>query len=503
MRRGSILVEGSMDGFQALGAFGQPVHQSYVQLRAAIEQKLGPRHADFFARPQIDDRAKRIRWVAPVPGEAVGWRDLSREEQAERALDLQIMRSDFDRYLKELAQEPARPADRRGGKAFAAILSQALKTPNDGYLYVIGDQPVATFWGFTEHGSPGFEPLSAAPRADAPAARPVAEAVVTPEIAGATVESSPASERGRDRGRWWPLALAGLLLLVLLWLFLWPIGSQFELQAWLPGAPDTVEEVPAEPPLVERDEVVPGQEVIEGEGGVAVEGVVVPGTGSAVAPGATVEESVTPGTAGPPGTGAGDDEPPPEPPPPEVGQEEGQADTTPPPVPPVGDEAGDGADPPTPADETAQSRPPVPKTAAQSPPGALPPAGVPLAIPDSAAGGSGPADFLAGRWRSRSGLVDEATGGELNQAYEFDQSGRGRSVVRRADGVECSAPAEARMENGQLRVRELEDLRCPDGQSFEKSETACTRDAGGQTSCRGAYVSGRSFDVQVDRAPPP
>src|SRR3954447_8648670 len=100
MRQGVMLSEGSIDGFQSLGAFGQPVHESYVQLRAAIERRLGARYANFFARPQIDDRAKRIRWVAPVPGQAVSWRDLSREEQVERALDLQIMRGAFDHYLK-------------------------------------------------------------------------------------------------------------------------------------------------------------------------------------------------------------------------------------------------------------------------------------------------------------------------------------------------------------------------------------------------------------------
>ena len=157
------------------------------------------------------------------------------------------------------------------------------------------------------------------------------------------------------------------------------------------------------------------------------------------------------------------------------------------------------------------AQPPEPPTGAdgEQPPdaggpdtGAAPGDGAPLAIPDGAAGGSGPADFLQGRWRSRSGLVDEATGVSLDQSYQFDQGGRGRSVVRRADGVECSAPAEARMENGQLKVKELENLRCPDGQQFEKTETACTRDAQGQTRCSGAYQGGKKFDVQIDRAAP-
>ena len=500
MRQGSVIAEGSIDGFQALGAFGQPVHQSYVQLRAAIEQRLGQRYADFFARPQIDDRAKRIRWVAPVPGEAVNWRDLSREQQAERALDLQIMRGEFDNYLKELLATRGQSAERSGGEAFAAVLQQALKTPNDGHLHFIGDQPIATFWGFSEPGAPGFEPLGAAPRA---------ETLATPVAAeGPIVDPVPALEPRRRWPWWlWLLPLILLLLLLLLAFYLWPsfprqfgINLPFAVEAPRDEVPPTSVEPPAR--------VLPDGRVI-GPDGVVVDrnGVVVPDTGITAPPDGTAPTPPVPAESGateptPPGAGEAPGTEGNEPTPPDAATEPPTNAT--PPTPP-------DAQPPEPEAPPATNEPKPPEMPpgndSQQPPDAgsqsgTAPGGMPLAIPEGAAGGSGPADFLQGRWRSRSGLVDEATGGQLNQSYQFDKSGQGRSVVRRADGVECSAPAEARMENGQLKVKELANLTCPDGQQFEKTETACTRDAQGQTRCSGAYEGGKKFDVQIDRAAP-
>jgi hypothetical protein len=178
------------------------------------------------------------------------------------------------------------------------------------------------------------------------------------------------------------------------------------------------------------------------------------------------------------------------------------------PEPPTAPEAPATPEAPTPpelpeteAGTTPPEIPPEPQqqeeTPAQEPPGGTDS----LAIPESAARGAGPVDFLQGRWRSQSGLVDDS-GRKLDLFYEFDKAGRGRSIVRRADGVECQTPAEARMEGGRLEVQELQDLRCADGQLFEKTRTTCQRDAAGRTQCRGAYEGGRGFDVQIDRAKP-
>jgi hypothetical protein len=488
MRQGVILIEDSIDGFQALGAFGQPVHESYVQLRAAIERRLGTRYANFFARPQIDDRAKRIRWVAPVPGQAVSWRDLSREEQAERALDLQIMRGGFDQYLKELAAENGQSRGKSGGEAFAAVLSQALRTPNDGHLHFIGDQPITTFWGFSEHGSPGFEPLAVAPRADALAPAAPAVPLELPGMAASATTEAPVAAP-RRRWWWWLLGLLALLLLLLLLFFLWP--------TFLTRIGITLPFLPKSPPITAPEEPRSGTEPPTEDQPIERDGMVVrPGSpGGVVLPDGTVEvpggqgESVVPVEPAIPDPGT-----------PGVGPEGTEVPPVEKPTPPASPELQTEPEPP--ADETAPEPPQPPQLEPEPPPGAEAPGGADsLAIPESTARGTGPVDFLQGRWRSQSGLVDDS-GRKLDLFYEFDKAGRGRSIVRRADGVECRAPAEARMQGGRLEVQELEDLRCADGQLFEKTTTTCQRDAAGRTQCRGAYEGGRGFDVQIDRAKP-
>ncbi|SNB55861.1 hypothetical protein SAMN07250955_101504 [Arboricoccus pini] len=512
MRQGDILLEGSASGYQPLGAFGQPVHQSYVQLRAAIERKLGPRYANFFARPQTDERSQTIRWVAPIAGKAVSWRDLSPAEQADRALDLQIMRAEFERYRQELLREATPSANGRpsGGQAFAAVLEQALKTPNDAHLHFVDDQPVATFWGFSEPGQKPFEPLGLAPAAarstEPPPASP--EPPLVPPVAEPT------------RRRWWSWLLWPLLLLLLLLLLLflfWPRDT--EIAGWKP--PVTLQSVlhPKEP---ERSFRTIDGRIVKERGGLFYDTngrlvdrgqVVLDGN----AAGTSADKgAVTPGSAPSGDDAKGDRAPSPK----DAGEKgDGQQPTTPKPDAKTQDQPNGQQDKQDKQDQNGAGTPPNPATQPPKPetgqngsppdgtkPGedANAPAGPPLSIPsDAAAGaGTGPADFLAGQWRSQSGLVDQDTGAKLNQTYQFDKSGNGRSVVRRSNGMECSAPARALMENGKLQVQELDNLRCPDGQAFEKSTTTCTRDASGQTACMGANAGGTGYEVKIDRARP-
>ena len=77
MRTGPVLASDLVDKYQPLGAFGQPVYMSYVQLRATIAQKLGTRHANYFARPDRDPQNKSVHWISEVAGAARRWVDLS------------------------------------------------------------------------------------------------------------------------------------------------------------------------------------------------------------------------------------------------------------------------------------------------------------------------------------------------------------------------------------------------------------------------------------------
>ncbi|MEM1384310.1 MAG: hypothetical protein AAF713_09415 [Pseudomonadota bacterium] len=594
MKQGSVILEMEMDGYRPCGAFGQPVHHAYVQLQAAVAQRLGQRSSHFFARPQIDERSRRIRWIAPVAGTPRSWRDLSRAEQAERALDLQIMRGQFDAYLSELRQsEPS-----SSGEAFVSVLEQALKIPNDRHLHFIDDQPVVTFWGFSERGGEAFEPLAAAPAAVAP----------PPDV----------DRHGVPIWLWWLLPLTLLLLLfAMLWWFYWrgadstgglPFADAGEPAAIAESDPtppveepvvlaqdEPVSPVAEEPLLIEEDPVqadeplpeeaglpadrdnlliapgdrdpalidageipvpedaepvdlaaldpeavVPVDELPDGavlldeavpvdlDGDGVVDGYDVDGDGviddvvgvdadgdgvadtlasadlDALGEDAdTGADSGADAGSGPGDAGAED---------PAVadgGGDDDLAGISPADI--LGDDlagapGADGTeaeDAPQPGDQLALPDPPTPDTSgAEAPEGSAPDAGAEQASNAPAQAGAPAARdvaFLRGKWRSRSALTDEQ-GNRIDQTYEFDRSGQGRSVIRRADGVECSAPVQASRDGDKLKISELENLRCADGQLFEKSETVCERSASGQTRCRGSYGGEDGFDVRIDRA---
>ena len=515
MKRGVFLAESPLDSHRPLGAFGQPVHMSYVQLRAAVAQRLGERHANLFARPQIDDRSGVIRWVAPIDGEPRRWADLDPQEQADRALDLQIMKAEFDTYLADLQSA-------EGGKAFASVLENALQTPNDGHLHFVGDQPVMTFWGFTELGGESFAPLTAAP--------PVAAAATA---APAVAEEAPA--RGIPVWLWWLLPLLLLLLLLLWWLF-WseeeptpPVVDPVEVTEPVEEVqPDTLEEsVPFERLDDGRVRLRDGRIINPDELGVDEEGRV-------IGPDGEVLEDVPPealgldegidedgGLTDPPAIdeplpeeddgAAGPDDEPIDPTAEETPEEPPVEPEVDPPLPeedPAGadDEVGaDDAPEDAPGEDPAADEPPAPEAGEDTPPGAETPPGEELEIPDPATtggadgveGGNGaPAPFMEGEWRSRSGLTDE-NGAPLDQRYEFDDQGQGQSVIRRSDGVRCTAPAEAVMRDGKLVMVEKSNPTCPDGRQFQRSETVCERGADGKTRCKGD-----GFDVRIERNQP-
>jgi hypothetical protein len=121
-----------------------------------------------------------------------------------------------------------------------------------------------------------------------------------------------------------------------------------------------------------------------------------------------------------------------------------------------------------------------------------------LQIPPDAAK-TGNTGFVGGEWRSDKGLIDQVTKQPLQQAYRFDPKGDGEVVIRRPDGVECRAAAQARMQGGQLSINELGDPQCPDGRTFRRSKTECMRTPSGQTVCQGRNADGSTYRVGIER----
>ncbi|MGB0695776.1 MAG: hypothetical protein ACPGOY_09005 [Rhodospirillaceae bacterium] len=520
-RQGSVIDEGKLDQYRELGAFGQPVHASYAQIQAVLKQRLGERGANLFARPQVDRQSKTVRWIAPVPGAARRFEDLSEEEQGRVALVLFTLKEQSAGLLDEVRQiEGASDS-----QAFASVLSQALVCPSERNVFLVGDQPVLTFWGFEERTGQAFRPL---------------DSIAAPGGTSALAQGQDPAQptRGAAAWPWWYWALFLLLLLLLVGGLLWWLLSPVKLEGPFTLSKPGIEQVepPPEEPLEDlpEEEVLPDplpdQGAIIGPGGIVLrpealpDGVSVDPEGRLIDPETGEPLPLDPESGLPidPETGLPLDpmtgEPlDPEAPAPDLPELDPQDPSTPPP-----EDQGQPPPPPTPEDPAADpgadplnpdgpdGTPPPDQAGPEDPPAPgeslnIPPPPDPGASPDGAPGGdgsgagpggSGDVGFMQGQWSNRSGLVDRQ-GRPVEQTYEFDDSGQGQSVIRRADGSRCTAPAQARMADGRLVITEGGNLVCPDGEQFQKSETVCERDASGQTQCKGD-----GYSVRIERATP-
>jgi hypothetical protein len=498
MRTGPVLASDLVDKYQPLGAFGQPVYMSYVQLRATITQKLGARHANYFAKPDRDPQNKSIHWISEVPGTVRRWIDLSPEEQTRYALDLQALRSDFIRYLDELRRQGEAPAvgkpqdgkraDSKGAAAFASLLEEAMLVPDDTHLHFVDDQPVVSFWGFRNFGGQALDALRLAPP------RPAPTAEVAPAQEGIAL---PFEKPRRPWWRWALWALALLLLLLLLLLGLYSCLPDEE-RAVLFGDPGEERSAELEQSVVQERGFVDkalrylGWGGAVGEGGVTV-------SGEQATTGVDADVAVPPGSAQPPLAEQAEKDA--SAPPGEEPRDENAGDqpTAEPPQPPDQTPAKQdqaAPEPPQPKDEQGQEQKPPPQPDQGS--GKEGANDRSLQIPPDAAK-TGNTGFVGGEWRSDKGLIDQVTKQPLQQAYRFDPKGDGEVVIRRPDGVECRAAAQARMQGGQLSINELADPRCPDGRTFSRSKTECMRTPSGQTICQGRNVDGSTYRVGIER----
>jgi hypothetical protein len=215
---GALLARDKIDRYRPLGAFGKPAYQSHIQLRAMLLAKRGPKFANYFAKPTYDTDTAELRWMAEVPGIARGWHEMTPEEQAQRALDLEVIRSGLMSYAQELRQQGG--AEPGGAHAFASLLEQALRVPAQGdFLYFVDDQPVLAFWGFEAQSGGSVDAAAVAPQYGARTAP--AELGPTAAVAAAAVT--------RKRPWWWWLLWALLALLLLAGLLLWLRGCTPEI----------------------------------------------------------------------------------------------------------------------------------------------------------------------------------------------------------------------------------------------------------------------------------
>ncbi|WP_445682644.1 hypothetical protein [Radicibacter daui] len=441
MRLGAVLAAEPARHYQPIGIHGQPVADSHIQLKAAVSQRFGARHAAIFSRPDQDARDESIRWVSEAFGTARRWSELSPEEQTRTAMALEEIRADLAGYANEIRSSSHDPS----ALSFAALIESAVAIPSFEHIHLVGDQPVLSFWGFRSANG------DVVTRFVLPSGAVAGQAASGPAtLAAQLAATSP----------WWRRWLLPLLLLLAL------------LLAWL---------------LLARSCTVP----------IELPAVPLPSNPQA-SPAAPDAVTLTPPQTGPAGTLTLPSAP--------AGEGSGPAVNDLPAVvdPQAADPTSPPPAPPDPAQDTPNT-PPVPSTPApEAAPATVPPPPSPDAPPGEAmqippdAAAEGNVAFLEGLWRSQRGLIDNSTGEALTQYYRFGADGQGETIIRRADGSECKAPAVGSFRNGQLVLEEQGNLTCPDGRTYDQSHIQCGRTASGLTSCDGINPDGSHYRVGLE-----
>ncbi len=151
MQREILIKSRSVRSYHGLGVMGKPVYASAERLRSAIRSRLGDPHARLFAIPRLSDDGGSMDWYVEGEGPVVSWIEATsgqRQRIVERVEELLA-------GLKELANAPVADAD-GGGEELRQLVRQALFVPERmENVFLVGDQPVVTFWGYVTHDMKG------------------------------------------------------------------------------------------------------------------------------------------------------------------------------------------------------------------------------------------------------------------------------------------------------------------------------------------------------------
>lgn len=463
---GALLAHDKLDRYRPFGAFGKPCYQSHVQLKAMLMAKLGPKCANYFARPVLDSDAGDLRWTAEVPGVARGWHDMSPEEQGQAALDLELIRSKLLSYVTELRQQgQGQPG---GASAYASLLEQALKVPEQkNFLHFVGDQPIISFWGFETQAGASVDASVLVPK----------YAASVSNVAEASSVTSPNEPQQKKRLWWWLLWLLLALLLLLLLLA--------GMRACTPeGKLDFGRILSGLTEPEKRDHNAQQPDALTGLG--TPSAMISPG--GLVLPGGVTADGLPPSgldarTLAPEGAASA----------PLPGQEGGPNDKGMP-----KDLLKDAAqareeDKSQDKDKTKDGKPLTDLAAVKEDPNAL-------KVPKDVAAAD-KLNFLEGKWKAGEGLQDNQTKQPLDMSFKFSKDGKGEITMRRQDGSTCTGAVQGKMNGGKLGIEGNQSIPCTNGTSYAPPKIECIKDSSGQTQCFGINSNGSRYYMGVQRQP--
>jgi hypothetical protein len=443
----SFLRSGSLNDILALGENGLPVYASALQLRETLRLRKQPVIADCLAIPQLNEAGDRLDWYSPREGKVVSW---AAATDAARASALRQLENCLDTVSQ--ISKAAKSSEKPATQFFGSLLEKAFRFPDQNHVYLVGGQPVLTFWGFLSLDSVSnpdpFAALRNTLTADEPlpalslaaekikAPEPVIEkpepvrVIKTIEARAAeqevTAPEPVATPRRKKSPLIWALPVAALVVAgsAAGWLYSRTPAPKVETaKTEAPKPAATTEPAVIAPPLVAEEVKSPEVKTPEP-------------TPLPVAPAAVVVPSPEPVA---------------------------EVEKTP---------------------VAAVPAVPVSKNALVMPPDAVK---------------IGSTKFLNGNWNVVVDIKDPVTGKPPVLRYQFKQ-GQGTVKITYGAGVTCRTVANAGlMQSGNLVINSRYRAKCSDGSRYQMPEISCTQGATGAAVCQGRYTGDTVYPMTIKR----
>lgn len=232
-------------GFRALGGGGRIAVNAYDQIARAVGDRLGQAHKALLAQPSF--RANRIDWFPNFESEAARKRLVDADPETRKAGEIELAR-----LADEVSQAAShlRKAHGDAERILGDMIAFALEIPSLDKVWLVGAQPVLTFWGHVkEFGRPVEDPLQALIRTHRPLPPPAEDPAKTVDPPKTVLRSETVVQREKttapqlddaivvrrpDWRRFVPWLI--LLMLLLLALFIWGLFG-FRLPHWSAAGP--------------------------------------------------------------------------------------------------------------------------------------------------------------------------------------------------------------------------------------------------------------------------
>lgn len=453
---------GKLENYLPMGENGQAVYISALQLRETLRLQKKNKIADFLAIPQPNETGEKIDWYSPISGEIIPWNTASDEEK-EQAYQLLKENQEELKQFSEIKQQ----SGNKEYQLFGALLGKAIQFPDQEHIYIVGGQPVITFWGFVNAGKQSrLDPVAC-----------LKPAIIEPILAKQpVVQPTELVQEPKTpiKKPWWYFLLWLLPLILLL------LVAAFFLRGCIssPSLPSSTLTAPDLniPRSKGKTPSFTGHDLQQSNvATIPTTATTIPSTG-AFAGGVTEPNTAI----------------------------NNPLDTNNGLVPPNG--VIPQVDPALPA-----SLPNEPLQTTQMPavPNGLPPvapemlqpnantAMPPIEIPQESIQ-NGSIGFLNGQWKAGAGIQDQKTGKPLRLQYRIND-GKGEVIMTRSDGLTCVAPVSAAMKTGALSIENQASANCDDGSSYKMPNITCQPGANNITECQGEYNKNQRFPISMKR----